>query len=87
LWQILLQKDLEHPSEQHWFKIRRHLATLIQESVRLDSIVAHFCSEAAPRRLLQQYRHGADMPAALTGVCSLTMSGPIADMDQTSEHR
>jgi hypothetical protein len=30
-------------------------AMLIQKSIPPDSIVAHFCSQAAPRRLLQQY--------------------------------
>src|SRR5258708_37624704 len=33
---------------------------LIQKCVRPDSIVAHFCSQAAPRRLLQQNLPQAD---------------------------
>jgi hypothetical protein len=32
-----------------WGKIRRQYATLIQESIRSDSIVAYFYSTASPR--------------------------------------
>jgi hypothetical protein len=32
---------------------------LIKKIYFLDSIVAHFCSQATPRRLLQQNRHEA----------------------------
>src|ERR1700730_3880186 len=38
--------------------------TLVQESLRSDSIVAYFYSTASPRRLLQQNRHqAADLPS------------------------
>jgi hypothetical protein len=38
-WQILLQKDFAHLGEQHSLKVRRACATLIQKSIRSDSIV------------------------------------------------
>jgi hypothetical protein len=40
LWQIQLQKDFAHLGEQHSLKVGRACATLIQKSIRPDSIVA-----------------------------------------------
>jgi hypothetical protein len=48
-WQILLQKDFAHLGEQHSLKVRRACATLIQKSIRPDSIVARFYSTASSR--------------------------------------
>jgi hypothetical protein len=39
---ILLQKDFAHLGEQHSLKVGRACATLIQKSIRPDSIVARF---------------------------------------------
>jgi hypothetical protein len=44
---------------------------LIQKSMRPDSIVSNFYATASPRRLLQQYRHEADLLTAGAHVCSL----------------
>jgi hypothetical protein len=49
LWQILLQKDFAHLGEQHSLKVGRACATLIQKSIRPDSIVAYFYSTASLR--------------------------------------
>jgi hypothetical protein len=49
MWQILLQKDFAHLGEQYWFNVRRACATLIQKSIRPDSIVARFYSTDFPR--------------------------------------
>jgi hypothetical protein len=76
----MLQKDFAHSSEQHRFKIRRQCAMLIQKSVRPDSIVAHFCSQAAPHRLLQQYRHEREVLPCLLCRCFRCMSGRNADI-------
>jgi hypothetical protein len=46
---ILLQKDFAHLGEQHSLKVRRAFATLIQKSIRSDSIVARFYSTDSPR--------------------------------------
>jgi hypothetical protein len=46
---ILLQKDFAHLGEQHSLKVRRAFATLIQKSIRPDSIVARFYSTDSPR--------------------------------------
>jgi hypothetical protein len=48
-WQILLQKDFCASGEQHSLKVRRACATLIQKSIRPDSIVARFYSTASAR--------------------------------------
>ena len=38
---MVLKNDFPDPSAPDWFKIRRQRATLIQKSIRLDSIVAY----------------------------------------------
>jgi hypothetical protein len=48
---------------------------LTQKSFRPDSIVAHFCSQAAPRRLLQQNLPEADLARWL-------LAKPIFSIDQ-----
>jgi hypothetical protein len=52
---ILLQKDFAHLGEQHSLKVGRACATLIQKSIRPDTIVARFYYTDSPRGLLQQY--------------------------------
>jgi hypothetical protein len=46
---ILLKKDFAHLGEQHSLKVRRACATLIQKTIRPDSIVARFYSTEFPR--------------------------------------
>jgi hypothetical protein len=48
---------------------------LIQKSIRPDSIVAHFFSQAVPPRLLQQNRLEAAVPGDLAHVSSEGQSG------------
>jgi hypothetical protein len=57
----VLQNDFAPLSAQDRFKIGRQCAMLIQKSMPPDSIVSNFYSTASPWRLLQQYRHIADL--------------------------
>src|SRR5215216_1689852 len=77
---IVLQNDFAPPNAQDRFKIGRQCATLIQKSIRADSIVSNFYSTASPRRLLQHYLPNAEKHFAFEKVTlgAASLSGESA---------